>query len=194
MPDLKLSPRKLNALQYACFQNALCLHFDSVLLAKERSFASAFAISVIASEELGKAFAIAEITYQAGFDKALLHNHGTKFVRSLLSDHKLKQGWFVSSFFDIFRAKGVIRRYKTIQSAKNDAIYAGLRKGNHQIVRPFLISVSKAKQQIRTVNNALIDSVEGTLNGTYGYEDVADHVFRSRRLLNKLLRAAKTVR
>src|SRR4051812_30457408 len=61
MLDLKLSTRKLNALQSACFQNTLRLHFDSVLLAKERSFASAFAISVIASKELGKAFGGAEI-------------------------------------------------------------------------------------------------------------------------------------
>ena len=35
---------------------------------KGRSFASAFAISVIASEELGKAFGIAEIIFQAGFE------------------------------------------------------------------------------------------------------------------------------
>jgi AbiV family abortive infection protein len=196
MVDLKLSTRKLNALQYACLQNALRLHFDSVLLAKGRSFASAFAISVIASEELGKAFGMAEIIFQAGFDKGRLHAEDSKLVRALLSDHKLKQGWFVSSFFGILdpKAKAVLRRYQDIQRAKNNAIYAGVRKGNHQIVRPFLISASKAKQQIRTVNNALIDSVEGTLNGTYGYEDVADHVFRSRRLLNKLLRAAKTVR
>ena len=73
MVDLKLSTRKLNALQYACLQNALRLHFDSVLLAKGRSFASAFAISVIASEELGKAFGMAEIIFQAGFDKGRLH-------------------------------------------------------------------------------------------------------------------------
>jgi AbiV family abortive infection protein len=91
MPDLKLSTRKLNALQCACFQNALRLHFDSVFLAKERSFASAFAISVIASEELGKAFGIAEIVFQAGFDKGRLQAEDTKFVRALLSDHKLKQ-------------------------------------------------------------------------------------------------------
>jgi AbiV family abortive infection protein len=194
MLDLKLSTRKLNALQYACFQNALRLHFDSVLLVKVRSFASAFAISVIASEEFGKAFGIAEIIFQAGFDKGRFHAEDTKFVRALLSDHKLKQGWFVSSFFDIFGRKDVFRRYQNIQSVKNDAIYAGVRKGNHQIVRPFLISASKAKQQIRTVNNALIDSVEGTLNGTYCYEDVAQQVFRSRRLLDKLMRAAKTVR
>jgi AbiV family abortive infection protein len=193
MLDLKLSPRKLDDLQYACLQNALRLHFDSVLLAKGRSFATAFAISVIASEELGKAFGIAEIIFQAGFDKGPLHAEHTKFVRALLSDHKLKQGWFVSSFFDIFGPKGVFRRYKTIQNAKNNAIYAGVRRGNHQIVRPFLISPSTAKQQIRTVNNALMDSVEGTLDGTHYYENVADQVFRSRRLLNKLLRAAKTV-
>src|ERR1700681_3760536 len=100
---LKLSTRKLNALQYACLQNALPLHFDSVLLAKGLSFASAFAISVIASEELGKAFGIAEIIFQAGFDKGQLHAEDTKcVVRALLSNHKLKQGWFVSSFFGIF--------------------------------------------------------------------------------------------
>lgn len=197
MPDLKLSTRKLNALQYACFQNGLHLHFDSVLLAKERSFASAFALSVIASEEHGKAFGIAEIVFQAGLDKKRLHaedTEDTKVVRALLSDHKLKQGWFVSSFFGILNPKAVLRQYQAIQSAKNNAIYAGVRKGNHQIVRPFLMSALKAKQQIRTVNNALLGSVQGTLNETYGYEDVADHVFRSRRLLNKLLRAAKTVR
>ena len=201
MPDLKLRPRKLNDLQYACFQNALRLHFDSVLLVKGGSFASAFAISVIASEELGKAFGIAETIFQAGLDKGRLHAEHTKFVKALLSDHKLKQEWFVNSFFDVFGPKSVLRRYQdiqrrylTIQSAKNNAIYAGVRKGNHQIVRPFLIPASKARQQIRTVNNALIDSVEGTLQGTYCYEDVADQVFRNRRLLNKLIRAAKTVR
>jgi len=194
MADLKLSARKLNALQYACLQNALRLHFDSVFLAKGRSFASAFAISVIASEEFGKAFALAEIDLQARLNKGQFDAEDAKFVRALLSDHKLKQGWFVRTLFDFFGQRGVFRRYQTIQNAKNNAIYAGVRRGNHQIVRPFLISASRAKQQIRTVNNALIDAVEGTLNGAHYYEPVPDQVFSSRRLLNKLLRAAKTVR
>jgi AbiV family abortive infection protein len=195
MLNLKLSTRKLNALQYACLQNALRLHFDSVLLAKERSFASAFAISVIASEEFGKAFAIEEIVFQTRTGTTgQIHPEYAKLMRALLSDHKLKQGWFLRSFFDIFSPKGVFRRYQTIQGAKNDALYVGVRKGNHHIVRPFLISASKAKQQIRTVNNALIDSIEGTLRGSIGYEEVADQVFRNRRLLKKLMRAAKTVR
>ena len=65
MADLKPSTRKLNALQYACLGRHCILHFDSVFLAKGRSFASAFSISVIASEEFGKAFALAEIVDSA---------------------------------------------------------------------------------------------------------------------------------
>jgi hypothetical protein len=76
MADLKLSTRKLNALQYACLQNALRLHFDSVFLAKGRSFASAFAISVIASEA-------DERTVSAPFLRAL---SATKSTRSLGAD------------------------------------------------------------------------------------------------------------
>jgi len=194
MLDLKLSRRKVNALQYACLQNALRLHFDSVLLAKVRSFGSAFAISVIASEELGKAFGFAEMAFQAGFNKGQFYAEDSKFVRALLSDHKVKQGWFVSTLFGIVGPKDVLRRYQTIQSAKNDAMYVGVRKGNQQIVRPFLVSASKAKQQLWTVNTALMDCVKGTLNGTHYYEEVADQVFRSRRLLSRLARAAKTIR
>jgi len=121
MHNLKLSTRKLNALQVACLQNALRLHFDSVLLAKGRSFGSAFAISVIASEELGKAFAIAEIIFQAGFDKGRLQPEDSELVRALLSDHKLKQGWFVTSFFDIFGPKmffGDINPYRAPRTTR----------------------------------------------------------------------------
>ena len=193
MHNLKLSTRKLNALQRACFQNALRLHFDSVFLAKGRCFGSAFAISVIASEELGKASAIANLIFQAGFDEDPVYRQYQKFIAELLSNHKLKQRWFLRSFFDVFGPKDVFRRYESIQIAKNDAIYAGVRRGNYQIVRPFRASASKAKRQIRIVNNALIRAVEGTLSGKLCYEEVADQVFRSRRLLNKLVKAAKTV-
>jgi AbiV family abortive infection protein len=190
--DLKISFRKLNELQYECFQNALRLHFDSVLLAKARSFASAFAISVIASEELGKGFGIEEISFQAGLGGGLGDEY-KKFLRVLFSDHKLKQGWFASSLIGIGGPKAVLKRYQTIQVAKNNAIYVGVRKGNHQIVRPFLVSASKTKQQIRTVNDALIGLVEARLNNA-DWGEVVDKVFRRRRLLNRLVQAANTLR
>jgi len=194
VPDLKISFRKINELQYECFKNALRLHFDSVLLAKARSFASAFAISVIASEELGKGFGIDEMSFQAGLVGGLGRFEEKKFLRALLSDHKLKQGWFASSMIGISGSKSVLKRYQTIQVAKNNAIYVGVRKGNHQIVRPFLVSASKAKQQLRTVNGALIDLVEARLRDTDCGEEVFDQVFRRRRLLNRLVQAAKALR
>ncbi len=192
MSDLKISFRKLDELQYECFQNALRLHFDSILLAKVRSFASAFAISVIASEELGKGFGIEEISFQARLGGGLDDTY-KKFLRALFSDHKLKQGWFASSLIGIGGPKGVLKRYQAIQTAKNNAIYVGVKKGNHQIVRPFLVSASNAKQQIRTVNDALIDLVEARLNNS-SFGEVVDEVFRRRRLLNRLVQAAKAVR
>jgi AbiV family abortive infection protein len=110
----KISFRKLSALEYECYQNALDLHFDSILLAKARSFASAFAISVIASEEFGKGFGFAELSFQAGFSKRFNEND-ERFFMALLSDHKLKQGWFVSELFGVFGPKSVLKRYRTIQ-------------------------------------------------------------------------------
>jgi AbiV family abortive infection protein len=193
--DLKISYRKLNELQYECYQNALRLHFDSVLLAKARSFASAFAISVIASEELGKGFGIEEMSFQAGQMGGLGRIEEKKYLRALLSDHKLKQAWFVSSFLiGISISKSVLKRYQNIQTAKNNAIYVGVKKGNHQIVRPFLVSASKAKQQIRTVNDALIELVEARLRDGDCDAEVFDQVFRRRRLLNRLVQAAKALR
>lgn len=190
---IKISRRKLEGLEYECYQNALRLHFDSVLLAKEHSFASAFAISVIASEELGKGFGIEEISFQAGLGRRL-GNEDKQFLRALLSDHKLKQGWFASHLIGIFGWKSALKRYQTIQVAKNNAIYVGVKRGNHQIIRPFLISASKAKQQIRTVNLALITLVKVRLREADCDEEVYDLVFRRRRLLNRLVRAATVLR
>ena len=60
-------------------------------------------------------------------------------------------------------------------------------KGNRQSVRPFLVSASNAKQQIRSVNDALIDLVEARLNNS-SFGEVVDQVFRGRRLCNRLVR------
>jgi len=188
---LKISFRKLEELEFQCHQNALRLHFDSVLLYKEKSFASAFALSVIASEEFGKGFAIAEISFQAGFHKRF-YEHDEKFLRALFSDHKLKQGWFVSSLFDIFTSKGVLKTIGKLQTEKNNALYVGVRRGNHHIVRPFLVPPSKARKQIRTVNNALIDLIELRLDNSFS-EDISDQIFRRRRLLRQLRQATTTL-
>jgi AbiV family abortive infection protein len=162
------------------------------LLLSKRSFGSAFALSVIASEEFGKGFAIEEILFQAGFGGGL-QDHDEKALQALFRDHKLKQGWFVSSVFNIFAPKYVLKSLQRIQSDKNDALYVGVRRGNHQIVRPYLVSKAKASKQVRTVNRALIDLIERRLES--GFDDeVSDQVLRRRRLLKRLQRAATAIR
>jgi AbiV family abortive infection protein len=142
---LKISFRKLDELGFHCFQHGLNLHFDSILLLKARSYASAFALSVIASEEIGKGFALEDMTFQArmnrGFDE-----ENKEFLGALLSDHKVKQGWFISTLFDRFNSMTMAKRHQKVQVEKNNALYAGVRRGNLQIVRPFSIRAPKAKR------------------------------------------------
>lgn len=190
---LKIGYRKLEELEFQCYHNGLRLHEDSVALFWRRSFASAFALSVISAEELGKGFAINEIVFQARIGEGF-HDDDEKFVRLLLSDHKLKQGWFVSSLFGIDAPKQVLKNYQRMQTEKNNAFYVGVRKGNHQIVRPFLISKSKARNQIRMVNNALIKFIQVRLTDLDYDEECYDQVFRRRPLLKKLKAAAAALR
>jgi AbiV family abortive infection protein len=190
---LKIGFRKLAELEFQCYQNGLRLHFDSVLLFKKHSFPSAFALSVIACEELGKGFAIAEMTFQARINRGF-HGGEQQYLNELLLNHKIKQGWFVSH---TARGMSALRRLwkkqLTMQKEKNNALYVGLRN-NHQIVRPFLLSKSKALNQVRLVNDELIHMIEGTRNGTYLFEEVLDAFLRKRGHLRKLKSASAVLR
>jgi AbiV family abortive infection protein len=190
---LKISFRKLDELGFRCFQNGLNLHFDSILLLKARSYASAFALSVIASEEIGKGFALEDMTFQArmnrGFDEEDKESLG-----ALLSDHKVKQGWFISTLFDRFNSMTIVKRYQKVQVEKNNALYAGVRRGNHQIVRPFSIPASKAKRQVRMVNDSLLKYAQIRLRDIDFDDEVSDQIFRRRSMLKKLETGAKSLR
>jgi len=187
-----MSFRKLGELEFQCYQNALRLHSDSLFLYTKDSFASAFALSVLSNEEFGKGFAIEEICFQARFEKRF-GEHDERFLQKILRDHRLKQGWFASHTLDWpqLTRKYQEKRFWRLQADKNNAFYVGVRTGNHQIVRPFLLPKSKARNQLKVTNDALIDMIEGTLSGKYCYEEVLDNVLRSRRLLKSLKAAAE---
>jgi AbiV family abortive infection protein len=190
-----MSFRKLGELEFQCYQNALRLHSDALLLYTKESFASAFALSVLSNEEFGKGFAIAEICFQATHEKQF-DAHDEKTLQQLLRDHKLKQGWFVSHAVDwrLMTRKYQQKRFQRQQADKNDAFYVGVRTGNHQIVRPFLLPKSKARRQLKITNDVLQDLAEGRLSGKYIYEEVLDGVLRSRRLLKSLKASAELLR
>jgi len=191
MAKPKISFRKLDELAFQSFQNGLRLHSDSIVLLEKKCFASSFALSVLASEEIGKGFAIEEIIFQARMGEGL-GEHDKMTLRALLSDHKLKQGWFASSVFDPLKSRTLLKRFQRIQTEKNNALYVGVRPGNHQVVRPFRLSRSKARRQVLSVNDSLLSLVEVKLDNPPDWA-VSNDVLRSRRLLKSLKSVAVTL-
>ena len=88
-----LNLRKLQHLAGQSLRNAIRLHFDSILLYKHKSFPSSFFISVIAMEELGKAYWADHFVF---YSKDIRSDDEleTLFINKIHSDHRAKQLWF----------------------------------------------------------------------------------------------------
>jgi AbiV family abortive infection protein len=162
-----------------------CLHFDSILLYKEKSFSSAFALSVIALEEFGKGFGIEETNWQAGH-KDGFDTDDEEYLSTLLRNHKIKQARFASFFFAL--PKSVLKKVDRLQKEKNDALYVGVRLGNQQIARPS-VSKLKAKTQIGLVNKLLLSSVHRSFRQPDD-GSIFERFFRRTVLLTQLREAA----
>jgi hypothetical protein len=106
---------------------------------------------VIASEEFGKGFGIAEISFQAGFSKKF-DEWDNELMMALLSDHKLKQGWFVGKLFGVLSAKSALRKHQPIQVDKNNASYVGVRRGN-------IKSCVRSRRHLREVSHVYLSEV-----------------------------------
>src|SRR5258707_4956482 len=87
---MRLNLRKLQHLAGQSLRNAIQLHCDSVLLYKHKSFSSAFFISVIAMEELGKAYWVDHFVFYSK-DVRADNELETAWVNALHSDHRAKQ-------------------------------------------------------------------------------------------------------
>jgi AbiV family abortive infection protein len=65
MISKKPNMKKFERMCILAFSNALRLHSDSVLLFKHKSYASAYAISILALEETGKYHLLANFVWHA---------------------------------------------------------------------------------------------------------------------------------
>jgi AbiV family abortive infection protein len=87
--------RKLSRMCVLCYKNCIRLHSDSILLFKNGSYPTAYAISIIALEEMGKHNLLSHGLYYGYFDFGSDEN----FVNTVLSEtyiHKAKQRSFMS--------------------------------------------------------------------------------------------------
>jgi AbiV family abortive infection protein len=148
-----LSIRRLDWMTYAAFQNALRLHDDSILLYKNQSFPSAFHLSILAQEEIGKMHIVNDYTWRFGESQASLSEIEDETKREAYKvelaeyegtmldatySHPLKQGYFsqnstTDSDLWLKTVKGTAKRYQNIwsgflESKKQNATYVGFER------------------------------------------------------------------
>lgn len=188
---MELSLRKLQHLAGLALKNGIRLHFDSIELYKMKSYSTALFISVIAMEEIGKAFWADHFVFHSRIDGRLDNEMENEWINLLLGDHKGKQLSFLGQiFFDIDRKYFAYVESKQLDKLKQDSIYVGLEKppkGNPRtsgkIINPSKHDKKKTKEQILLIQNYLEKNIEDAEKGII-YHDLA--VFREALNINLL--------
>ena len=193
---MKLNLRKLQHIAGLSLQNGIRLHFDSLYLFKLKSYSTALFISVIAMEEIGKAFWADHFVFHSKFDGRADIEVEKEWIQALFGDHRGKQLSFMRQIFHTTDKKFYLFvNSKQLDTLKQNSIYVGLQKPksgqartNGQIINPITVDGTKAKKQISLIHNFLIMEIEGSDKGII-YHDLA--VFRkifNHNLLKKLNR------
>jgi len=163
------------------FLNALRLHKDSIFMYKNKSFPTAFQLSIIAQEEIGKSNLLEDVVFQMFDNPKGINPEYEKMIVDLLYSHKDKQIRFSSKVEDEF-TKRYFKIAENINSGKYDekkqnATYVGLTKKqgkkrlNGKILNPIMsIKGVDAAVMITKVNDYVIELIEGVRRGIYSVD------------------------
>src|SRR6266496_4852021 len=89
---------KFDRLAGYAFENALRYHFDSIACYERHSFATAYQLSLLGSEEFGKAIMLQEYVWQYSVNGWREDNPVTKkWLESIFTAHSIKQRWIADS-------------------------------------------------------------------------------------------------
>ncbi len=186
----KLSIYKLKKIATESFANGLRLHFDSILLFNNKSYPSAFQLSVLALEELGKSQWVENYYYSSITNTGFPDKDFEQKWLNLLYFHSKKQkaffGWGISRDYNeefiTFIESG------KLELKKQKATYVGLDKNrkninvNSRISLPKQIKETDAKQMISLLNDYLKDCCDIKSFYEYRFE-----IEEKDKLLNDLL-------
>ena len=153
---------RIKALQLKIIQNIIRLHEDSILLFKNKRYSSAYFISAIALEEIGKLFITDEFQYRAN-DKFSNQAELEAFLFRSIYSHTKKQKWFAKNFWGDVPTKFLTKIYKDDwETIKQKHLYVGFRKSknklgfNSPIDSPIKSSKKLIENQITRINDVLI--------------------------------------
>lgn len=180
-----ISLKKLEDIAYLAFQNALRLHSDAIALFGDKRYPSAFLLSILCQEEIGKMHIANDFVFHNNRPEDRDEKLEEEWL-GLLYRHPHKQHSFLrnSPLGNIGSAKSRALMQDVFDGAlevkKQTSTYVGLtRKGRKidlkgKIKHPFQISKKAAQEQITNVNDYLLFIGLGARTGgwTQDIEDI----------------------
>jgi len=175
------------------FENGLRLHFDSILLFKNKSYPSAYFLSVLAIEEIGKAFLIIDFLFHSRVDGRMEKEWEEKFLE-LIYFHTVKQSSFAYNFDAPIPTNRFFKSlYKgELEILKQSSVYVGLSRNKRKINlksrinNPLKITQMKVQKQITNVNDCMLDFTLGVIKQVYVVDSHCVENLLNERLLSKL--------
>lgn len=190
-----LNLHKLDKMSYLALENALRLHNDAILLFKNKRYASAFALSIISQEEIGKMHMINDFVWHSRVDGRmpeyeegwleLLYKHPRKQCsfqnNTPLNNHKSKS----------YRITDEILAGK-LEVKKHESLYVGLQRPrgkvqmDGKIKHPFNIKENIVKNQITKINDYLLVMGIGIINQFYCLDATPVETLFTKQLMKSL--------
>lgn len=187
---------KIDKMSGLAIENGLRLHFDSIKLFEINSFPSAFFLSNIALEEIGKSWLLMDFMYHEYTNQKVTKNveYDQKTLKQILS-HRRKQISFANNLEDHSKNNNFFKRLYTgsAEIKKQNSLYVGLPLKKNKvdikgkiIVPNKRITKLKAKQQITNIHSSLTELTFGHLNDFYILESSHAESVLSQETLKKL--------
>jgi AbiV family abortive infection protein len=186
---------KISKVAGLAFKNALRLHFDCILLFEHESYPSAYFLSILALEELGKYTLLDDFVWHSRVDGR--REDELKDIDGILR-HQLKQKIFAGDAGD-FIPKRIFDDFYSgrLEILKQNAVYVGLErkktKRNRKktnlkgkVISPYTVGKEKAKRQITIVNDFLRNLTLGVMKEVYSMDTKSVELMLNDVLLRRL--------
>jgi AbiV family abortive infection protein len=180
MEEKLLNLNKLNHLASTALRNGIRIHFDSILLFRNRSYSTAYFLAVLAIEEIGKSFMIDHFWWHSVIDGRSDPIFEKEWFK-ILFNHKVKQRQFA---YFIDGPMPNIEIMKDIQKGslellKQNALYVGIGKNGKvldvdaKINNPLKMSSKNVRHLITLTNSKLLEFTLLQLKQVGGFDSKA---------------------
>ncbi len=184
--------KKFERMSALSFENGLRLHDDAILLFNNKSYPSAYLLSVLSLEEIGKSIALEDYVWNNAVN-GRSPEYDQEFIKHIYN-HEFKQVRFARNSDAPFNcSKAVSNIFEgNLDSEKQASTYVGLRKikgkidYDGKIVNPLKTTQKKVLGQITIVNDYLVVLAISCIKGTHSADLLEIESFFTHEFVNRL--------